>query len=745
QIPTTGMDFESIISDIQSKLHGEKFYVLAPVAKQKKGEFSKNIQGWIQLGLEKAKIDGEWVTLRPHLKLAKTKPHDIDLVIDQLIGSREFESRLKVAVKKSLELAQQQVLIETINGKRHFYSAQMACAICGFSFPKIDQKFFSFNSPQGACQLCKGLGSQEIQEREIVNYHDQQKVIEGYSYTFHGNNGHIDEDDERNLQYLPVCPACQGKRLRPESLSVYFDGKNIWDLGELEICDLIEWCEIQENKNKNDVVLLKILKEMKNRLSYLHEIGCGYLTLNRPASTLSGGEAQRLRLAAQLGMSLTGVLYVLDEPSIGLHPRDHHRLLNILNRLKEQGNTILVVEHDEETIRAADWIIDMGPGAGKSGGKIVAYGGVKDILESNHSLTGSYLKNNKSAVLNKMRSQDQLEFITLHNVKHHNLKNISVSIPLQRLTVVTGVSGSGKSSLVMETLYPAIQSYLGYTTHQLAQLEKIEGVQDQIDRVVEIDQKPIGRTSRSTPATYIDLAPLIRQVFAAIPEAKMRGFNADRFSFNSKSGQCAACRGLGVMKLAMNFLADAWVTCQSCEGKRFNQDTLSIKYKSKSIADVMNLTVQEAYDFFYNFPSIRKKLETLKKVGMHYITLGQAAPSLSGGEAQRLKLAKELSKRSTGKTLYILDEPSTGLHFEDVRLLIMLLQELVDSGNTVVVIEHQLDIIASADWLIELGEEGGHRGGKVIFQGFLGEYLHPQYAHLPTWQFLNNKIRQLSH
>jgi excinuclease ABC subunit A len=738
--PTQAYRADQVVDELLRTYEpGTRFYVLSPQARQKKGEFAQEILKWRKLAV-KARIDGQWVALDSVGKLAKSRPHDIDLLIDQLVLRPDARGRIEKSLSRAFELSSSEelVVVEAQGLWERFFSKKNACPECGWGVPDLDPRFFSFNSPKGACPTCRGLGTIDIVEEEVRAWRDGREVVQGYRYTKLKEEG----EDELGNSVVNVCPDCQGQRLRPESLAVLVDEHSIWQMAEWEVTELYSWVQNFRKTHVGDIVAQPILKELEERLRFLNQVGCGYLSLARSADTLSGGEAQRLRLAAQLGLSLTGVLYVLDEPSIGLHPRDHRRLLDILESLREQGNTILMVEHDEETIRSADWIVELGPGAGVLGGKLIANAPFKAWLEDPRSLTAPYIKGEKTAFKKKFHSLNaERGWLRLKSARYHNLKSVNLELPIGRLVGVTGVSGSGKSSLILDCLWPAVASGLGRKiTLPEKRWEAIEGVSEFFERVIEVDQRPIGRTSRSNAATYVDLAPLIRDIFAELPEAKVRGYAPGRFSYNNKEGQCPRCTGLGSIKLEMNFLADAWMICSECEGARFNRETLRILYKGKSIADVFNMTVAEAREFFSAYPLIRRKLDTLLQVGLHYLTLGQGAPTLSGGEAQRVKLSLELSKRQTGRTLYILDEPTTGLHFEDVKLLIELLQHLVDLGNTVVVIEHNLDVLTSCDYLVELGPGAGCHGGEIIFQGYLEDYLNSGSASYPTWPFLKEKL-----
>lgn len=745
RLPAQAKTLEQIQAEIEKLPTGSKFYVLSPVAQQKKGEFSKELLAWAKMGVQKAKIDQNLVEIIGVKKLAKTKPHDIELVIDQLILKPGLRGRLGEALKRATDLAKGQVIIEVVGGEKLYFSMQSSCPECGFSFPSLDPRFFSYNSPKGACPSCKGLGTLDFIEEEVADFEGDRKMVRSMRYRSTSGDGKKikDEDDMAALVKGSSCPDCGGARLRQETLSVFIDHLKISDLSSLEITALRDWTIKFKQEQAGDVVIQKITTELIDRLTYLVEVGCGYLSLSRPTDTLSGGEAQRLRLASQLGANLTGVLYVLDEPSIGLHPRDHQKLLQILIRLRDAGNTILVVEHDEETIQSADYIIDVGPRAGKHGGEILGAGPLSEILKNPHSLTAQYLTGAKTVYQKQTQKKDckYEHYLELVGASGNNLKNLHLKIPVGSFTTVTGVSGSGKSTLIMDTLYPAVAQQLDLLVHSIEPFQELRGVQF-FDKIVEIDQRAIGRTSRSTPATYVDLAPLIRDIFALVPEAKMRGYGPGRFSYNAKAGQCPGCSGVGYQKIEMNFLSDVTIRCDVCEGRRYNRETLNIRFKGKSIADVLDMTVREAYEFFSAHPVIRRKLETLIKVGLEYIHLGQGAPTLSGGEAQRIKLSKELSKRSTGKTLYILDEPTTGLHFEDIRLLVELLRDLVNSGNTVVVIEHNMDLVASSDWIVEMGPEGGAEGGQLVYQGLVKNFVTEPGLKSPTQSYLKLKFEQ---
>ncbi len=753
KVPVDSQMPAQILEDIFRKEMGAKFYVLAPMAQGKKGEFLAEFQKWAKKGFVKAKVDGEMIDLEKYIqaskKLAKTKAHDIDLVVDQLVLKENVKGRLAESINTALGLADGRLIIESTSGERTNYSMHSACPICGFSFPELEPRYFSFNSPRGACTDCHGLGTLDLVEEEQYKYGDDSKVLEKVNYRYMGKGGKggpgsdkkISEDDEESEEVeMSECPTCHGTRLKPEVLSVHVGGKNIAELSEMSCVDLEEWAKGLKTKAKEGLIAEKINKQILSRLEYLIRVGCGYLSLSRSARTLSGGEAQRIRLATQVGSSLIGVLYVMDEPSIGLHPRDHHRLLKIIGELKDRGNTILLVEHDEDTIRFADHVIDIGPRAGKLGGQLMSRGTPEQIEKDPNSLTGRYLSGAAKIPVPKERRKGNGKYLKLLGATGNNLQNVDLEIPLGTFLTVTGVSGSGKSTLIIDTLYRALSNYYYRASHQPSPYKKIEGL-DLIDKVIDINQRPIGRTPRSTPATYVGLFPMIRDLYAALPDSKLRGFEPGRFSFNVKGGRCETCQGHGQIKMEMHFLADVFVMCDTCLGARYNRETLNIKYNGKSIADVLAMNVEEARDFFKNHQQIFRKLETLHKVGLDYMTLGQSSTTLSGGEAQRVKLSKELSKRGTGKTLYILDEPTTGLHFDDVRKLVELIQDLTDQGNTVLVIEHNLEVIKSSDHVIDLGPDGGRAGGRIVATGTpedvsrnseseTGKYLKPLLGRL---------------
>lgn len=700
RVPVQGLEPEQILQEVFRWPPKTKFYLLAPVARSKKGEFLAEFQKWEKKGFVKARVNGEWIELAQAKKLKKTKAHDIDLVVDQLIIDAKHEKRLRESLHLALSLANGRVSFETIEGEQKNFSIHSSCPVCDFSFPELEPRLFSFNNPRGACPDCKGLGVVGLSEYELDGYESAE-----------------DESDESaEIVAIEPCEACQGTRLRPEALSVKINSENIahWSARSIEQLKALvlglEWSK------RDQELALPMVKEIVRRLDYLLDVGCGYLSLGRASNTLSGGEAQRIRLASQVGSGLTGVLYVMDEPSIGLHPRDHHRLLKILDNIKEQGNTVLVVEHDEDTMLAADHLIDLGPRAGRLGGELIAEGTPQQVMKQSGSLTGRYLAKSVGVKVPKRRRAGNGLFLNLKGATGHNLKNVNLELPLGCLIGVSGVSGSGKSTLIIDTLFRILSKHFFGSLAEPEAFDTVEGL-EHLDKVIQISQKPIGRTPRSTPATYVGLFPLIRDLFAQLPEAKMRGYRPGHFSFNVKGGRCEACQGNGMQKIEMHFLSDVYVPCESCQGRRYSREVLNIRFKQKNIAEVLQMSVEEATPFFENQPQIHRKLKTLLKVGLDYMTLGQSSTTLSGGEAQRVKLSKELSKRGTGKTLYILDEPTTGLHFEDVKKLVQLLHELVDQGNTVLVIEHHLDVLKNCDHVIDLGPEGGDGGGRIVAAG----------------------------
>ena len=714
------------------KLPGHtKFSVIAQVIRDKKGEHKTLLQKLREDGYIRVRVDGEVKSLEEEIKLAKTKKHTIEVVVDRLTIREGIRSRLAESVETALKLADGtvEVLIVDEDGKSPrtvMYSEKFACVDCGISIPDLTPRLFSFNSPHGACPDCTGLGRRmTFDTTQIHGMYEWMYAIYKFKHEEDGSE---------------ICPTCHGMRLNPSALAVTVGGKNIYEVTALTIRDCYAYFEqLQETLTpKESKIAAQIIKEIKARLKFLLDVGLDYLTLARSSGSLSGGEAQRIRLATQIGSGLMGVLYILDEPSIGLHQRDNQKLLATLKRLRDLGNTLLVVEHDEETMRAADQIIDIGVGAGEHGGKVVAQGTAEEVMQVAESITGQYLSGAKSINIPQQRRAGNGNFLKILGAAEHNLKGIDVAIPLGTLTLVTGVSGSGKSTLVNEILYKALSRKLHQSKVIPGKHGSIEGL-EHLDKVINIDQQPIGRTPRSNPATYTGVFDLIRQLFAQTKTAQTRGYSAGRFSFNVKGGRCESCGGAGILQIEMNFLSDVYVPCEVCHGKRYNRETLEVLYKGKSIYDVLELTVEEAIEHFENVPRLVKKLQIISDVGLGYIKLGQPATTLSGGEAQRVKLATELMRASTGKTLYILDEPTTGLHSADIDRLLKILQRLVDTGNTVVVIEHNLGVIKTADYIIDLGPEGGNLGGEVVALGTPEEVA--QNATSYTGHFLKSLLK----
>lgn len=689
RLPIQRQSPETMVEWVLSQPPGTRLMVLAPLARQRKGAFRKELEFALKRGFPRVRIDGEVRTLdEEEVRLDQRKAHDIEVVVDRLSVKSNLTERLRNAIGVAVGLSQGTVLIALDGQDEKLFSVHLACPACGFSLPPLEPRSFSFNSRFGACPTCGGLG------------------------------GIIDTSPEAKLQHftgLRVCPDCQGARLRPEARAVTVNGQPLEALTRWPLTEVATWARELSLSAREVQVAAGIVTEIQSRLTFLVEVGLGYLTLDRPTATLSGGEIQRVRLATQLGTPLRGVLYILDEPSIGLHPRDNQRLIHTLKRLRDAGNTVIVVEHDEETIAQADWVIDLGPGAGAQGGHLVAAGPPASIRQCPDSLTGQYLSGVRQVVVPRTPRPPAQGYVTVVGATHHNLQEVTARFPVGCLTVVTGVSGAGKSSLVLDVLYRALVHRSGSGVPPGAH-RAIEGA-GVFDKVIEIDQLPIGRTPRSNPATYTGVFTAIRELYASLPEARARGYRPGRFSFNVPGGRCEACEGDGVKRIEMAFLPDVYVPCEVCQGRRYNRETLEVRYEGRDIAQTLDLTVAEAAGIFAAFPSVAHKLRTLVEVGLGYLTLGQPATTLSGGEAQRLKLACELARRATGRTLYILDEPTTGLHFEDVRRLLEVLQALVDRGNTVIVIEHHTDVMWAADWIVDLGPEGGTGGGRLVGEG----------------------------
>jgi excinuclease ABC subunit A len=767
--PISQQTTEQILQHVLALKSEDRIMVLAPIVRGRKGEYKKELEKLSRQGFERARIDGTLRFLNEDTPLDKRKNHTIEVVVDRLLVKPGIEKRLEASIDTATKLANGLVVIAVVNGEERMYSQKLACTECGTSVPQLEPRSFSFNSPFGACEECHGLGSRwAFDPAKVIvdpgkplldgglgpgagSYLMQQKLAElakkaripiskpfedlpkkSRDALIEGTGGmpgilSVLEDSYQSssegyrewlTDYMSPseCTACKGQRLRPASLSVRVKNFAISEFTSMPISRALVTVRNWEFNDREQQIAGRVLDEIRRRLEFLSAVGLDYLSLERSAATLSGGEAQRIRLATQIGSKLRGVLYVLDEPSIGLHPRDNERLLETLAHLRDMGNTVLVVEHDAETIERADYVIDLGPGAGRLGGELVASGEPKAIARNAASLTGQYLSGKMKIALPGERRKPNGKKLVIRGAREHNLKNVDVEIPLGLLTVVTGVSGSGKSTLVNEILYRTLAKEVYGSHEEPGEHDKIEGI-DQIDKVIRIDQAPIGRTPRSNPATYTGLFTLIRDWYAMLPESRERGYKPGRFSFNVKGGRCEACQGDGLKRIEMNFLPDVYVTCDVCRARRYNRETLQVKFKGYSIADLLEATVEEALPLMENMPQIKAKLQTLYDVGLGYVHLGQSATTLSGGEAQRIKLAKELSKRQTGRTFYLLDEPTTGLHFDDVRKLLDVVQRLVGLGNTVVVIEHNLDVMKSADWIIDLGPDGGEYGGKVVACG----------------------------
>lgn len=694
---------QQILKRIFDSSSGEKVKILSPVVKGRKGEYQRLFEKLRKKGFLRFRVDGQFREVEEEVLLKKTKKHNIDILIDEIKVSSASERRLKEAVDKALEIASGDLLLIRKEGKEIYYSLNLLCPFCEISLPELEPRNFSFNSPYGACPRCHGLGFETVLDMR----------------------GKVDLTDE-------VCPLCEGGRLKKESLAVKVGDWNIYELTSLPVGKLTDELFTFKLSSSEELIASRIQKEILSRLEIMVELGMPYIQLSRTTASLSGGEARRLRLAAQVGARLRGILYVLDEPTIGLHQRDNRRLISLLREIRDQGNSIIVVEHDEQTIRSADFILDLGPGAGEEGGFKVVEGNLDRILSSPVSLTAKYLRGEK-CVLVPLKRRKPKGWLVILKAAEHNLKNIDARIPISVMTGVTGVSGSGKSTLVYDILFKRLLNIFYKAKQRPGKHKAISGI-DQINKVVSVDQKAIGRTPRSNPATYTGLLTPLRQLFCRAPESRMRGYSASRFSFNLPGGRCEECRGAGVRKIEMHFLPDVFVTCDRCGGKRYNTETLYVRYKGNNIADYLDMTVDEAYEYLKAVPILKRKLGTLKKVGLGYIRLGQPAPTISGGEAQRIKLTKELSRKDTGKTLYLLDEPTTGLHFDDVRKLLEVLSELVELGNTVVIIEHNLDVIKYCDYIIDLGPEGGEKGGWIVAQGVPEKVAEAENSH--TGRFL---------
>jgi len=772
---------EQILKQVLALQSEERVMILAPIVRGRKGEYKKDLEKLARQGFVRARVDGVLRSLDEEIPLDRRKNHTIEVVVDRLLIKPGIEKRLEASIETAAKLANGLVLVAVVNGEERLYSQKLACPECGASVPQLEPRSFSFNSPFGACPACHGLGSKWSFDPVKVIADPSKPLLDG-GLGPGANSSHVTANIEtaakklrirlsKPFEDLPkktqevlleggpgfagilkllaesfedasagyrewlmdymspaVCPECHGQRLKPSSLAVQVKGIGIAELTGLDLEKSLSVVGEWKFTERERQVAGRAVDEITQRIEFLIAVGLNYLNLARSAATLSGGESQRIRLATQIGSKLRGVLYVLDEPSIGLHPRDNGRLLDTLARLRDLGNTVLVVEHDAETIERADYVIDLGPGAGRLGGELIASGTPRDIKRNPRSLTGQYLSGAMEIPTPPARRTGNGKQLVVRGAREHNLKNVTVEFPLGTFIVITGVSGSGKSTLIDDIVYRSLAREIYRSRAEPGAHDAIDGV-EQIDKVIEIDQSPIGRTPRSNPATYTGVFTPIRELYAMLPESRERGYKAGRFSFNVKGGRCEACQGDGLKRIEMNFLPDVYVTCDVCRGKRYNSETLQVKYKGLSIADLLAATVEEALPLLENIPQIHAKLKTLADVGLGYIHLGQSSTTLSGGEAQRIKLARELSRRQTGKTLYILDEPTTGLHFEDVKRLLEVLQRLADLGNTVIVIEHHLDVIKSADWIIDLGPEGGEKGGQIVACGTPEQILNARRSH----------------
>jgi len=805
---------QQIVDRIMAWPEGARIHVLAPIVRDRKGEYRKELGDLRRAGFVRVKVDGRLYELGEEINLNKNQRHSIDVVVDRLAIRAGIEKRLADSLEVAFRHGGDLLKVERIEGKdagEIYFSQRFACVECGISYPEITPRMFSFNSPHGACPGCSGMGSIMYFDPELVVPDEDVSIAEGAIAPWSGLNyvqpileslaahykfnldqpwktippkarkgileGSGDEEiafehqrgshrhaasrpfegvlawlDRRYKEtesesiretleaYMNMrpCPECGGARLKKESLFVRFNSRSIAETAAMSVKQAIAFFADPKLSRQEREIARLILKEIRERLGFLADVGLDYLTLDRVSASLSGGEGQRIRLATQIGSSLVGVLYILDEPSIGLHQRDNQRLLGTLKRLRELGNTVLVVEHDRDTMLEADHLIDMGPGAGALGGYIVAQGTPDEVMRNPASLTGRYLSGAAEIPVPTRRRATSGRSILIRGARENNLRDLTVNFPLGAIICVTGVSGSGKSTLVLDTLYRALAQKLNRSRERAGAYKSIEGL-EQLDKVIHVDQSPIGRTPRSNPATYTGLFTHVRDLFAQLPEARMRGYGPGRFSFNVKGGRCEACQGDGIIRIEMHFLPDVYVTCEVCNGKRYNRDTLEIQYKGRNIAELLDMTVAEAVEFMGSVPPIRQKLETLRDVGLEYVHLGQSATTLSGGEAQRIKLARELARRATGRTLYLLDEPTTGLHFEDIKRLLDVLGRLADTGNTIIVIEHNLDVIKTADYVIDLGPEGGDRGGEVVAKGTPEEIAASPASH--TGRFLREVLR----
>ncbi len=794
-VKISSQSIDQIVEQIMAYPENSKLSILSPIVRGQKGEQDKVIEKIKKAGFIRIRVDGEMKTVDDKLSLTKNKKHSIEVVIDRIVIKDGIRTRIADSVETALELSEGLVILLSDSGEILFSSTH-SCAKCGFSMTELSPRMFSFNSPYGACPKCSGLGvlmtfsedriipdeNLSIDEGAVEAWGSQWTIeqadylrrnfninttipwkklpAEQRKLIIHGNGRRdskmrpvsnsfegvipnlerryketASQDIREWMEWFMInqeCPECKGRRLKSESLSVKVSGVHIFYITEMSVKDAVKFFENIKLTETEKKIAAQILKEINSRLNFLKDVGLDYLTLNRAAGTLSGGEAQRIRLATQIGSSLMGVLYVLDEPSIGLHQKDNQKLLDTLCRLRDIGNTVIVVEHDEDTMRSADFIVDLGPGAGVNGGYVVASGTIDDILNNKNSITGDFLTGRKKIPIPAERNVPKA-WLEIKGAKENNLKNIDVKFPLGSLCCITGVSGSGKSTLIMEILYKALSSLIMKSKEIPGKYSKIVGI-EQLDKVIDINQAPIGRTPRSNPATYTGAFTVIRELFAMTTEAKTRGYKSGRFSFNVPGGRCEACEGDGVKRIEMHFLPDVYIPCEVCKGKRYNHETLEVRYKGKNIFEILDMTVTEACTFFENIPSLKKKLGTLDAVGLSYIKLGQSATTLSGGEAQRIKLSTELSKRATGKTLYILDEPTTGLHFADIERLLIVLKQLADMGNSIIVIEHNLDVIKTADYIVDLGPEGGDLGGTIVAVGTPEQIIENEKSY--TGQYL---------